>query len=94
MKNQPLWIALLSGGITTITTAIVTLVYPPNFISKTHQNYAIAYTAGITSFITTFSLSIITTQKLHSSINRLDNFEHTTYTSIPFLSTRRLQSGQ
>ncbi|MDJ0520258.1 MAG: methyl-accepting chemotaxis protein [Trichodesmium sp. MO_231.B1] len=74
MKNQALWIALLSGGITTITTAIVTLVYPPNFISKTHQNYAIAYTAGITSFITTFSLSIITTQKLRSSINRLDNY--------------------
>ncbi len=74
MKNQPLWIALLSGGITTIATAIVTLVYPPNFMSKTHQNYALACTAGITSFFTTFSLGMITAQKLRSSTNRLENY--------------------
>ncbi|MGD1716845.1 HAMP domain-containing protein [Dapis sp. BLCC M172] len=74
MKNQPLWIALLSGGITTIATAIFTLVYPPNFMSKTHQNYALAFTAGISSFFTTFSLGMITAQKLRSSTNRLENY--------------------
>ncbi|MGD1806373.1 HAMP domain-containing protein [Dapis sp. BLCC M126] len=74
MKNQPLWIALLSGGITTIVTAIVTLVYPPNLTIKTHHNYALACTAGITSFFTTFSLGMITAQKLRSSTNRLENY--------------------
>ncbi|MDY7007016.1 MAG: methyl-accepting chemotaxis protein [Cyanobacteriota bacterium] len=73
MKNKPLWIGLMSGGITAIATAIVTMVYSPTFLSKTHRNYAVAYTAGITSFITTFSLGIITAQKLHFSTNRLEN---------------------
>ncbi|NEQ74146.1 MAG: methyl-accepting chemotaxis protein [Okeania sp. SIO2C9] len=73
MKNKPLWIGLMSGGITAIATAIVTMVYSPTFLSKTHRNYAVACTAGITSFITTFSLGIITAQKLRFSTNRLEN---------------------
>ncbi|NET29199.1 methyl-accepting chemotaxis protein [Okeania sp. SIO1I7] len=73
MKNKPLWIGLMSGGITAIATAIVTIVYSPTFLSKTHRNYAVACTAGITSFITTFSLGIITAQKLRCSTNRLEN---------------------
>ncbi|NET45781.1 methyl-accepting chemotaxis protein [Okeania sp. SIO2B3] len=74
MNNKPLWIGLMSGGITAMATAIVTIVYSPTFLSKTHRNYAVACTAGITSFITTFSLGIITTQKLHFSTNRLENY--------------------
>ncbi|GGA10777.1 hypothetical protein [Okeania sp. KiyG1] len=63
----------MSGGITAIATAIVTMVYSPTFLNKTHRNYAVACTAGITSFITTFSLGIITAQKLRFSTNRLEN---------------------
>lgn len=74
MKNQPLWIGLVSGAITASATAIVTMIYPSNYLGKTHHNYTLALTAGITSFLTTFSLGMISAQKLCSSTNRLENY--------------------
>ncbi|MGB3513684.1 MAG: methyl-accepting chemotaxis protein [Microcoleaceae cyanobacterium] len=74
MNNQPFWTALLSGGITAIATAIVTIVTPATFLSKTQQNYIIASVAGITSFLATFSLGVIATQQLRSSTNQLGDY--------------------
>ena len=74
MNSQPFWIGLLSGGITAIATAIVTMVTSTTFLSKTQQNYIIASTAGITSFLTTFGLGMIATQSLRSSTNKLGDY--------------------
>ncbi|MGK7920752.1 MAG: hypothetical protein AB4080_12180 [Trichodesmium sp.] len=74
MNNQPLWISLVSGAITAIATAIVTMVNSHNSLSKTEHHYTVAYTAGITSFITTFSIGIINSQKLRSSTTRLGSY--------------------
>ncbi|MDJ0555965.1 MAG: methyl-accepting chemotaxis protein [Microcoleaceae cyanobacterium MO_207.B10] len=74
MKSQPFWIGLLSGGITAMVTATVTTVKAPNFISRTEQYYLIASTAGITSFLTTLSLSMIATRQLRSSTHKLGDY--------------------
>ncbi len=74
MKNRPLCVGVLNGLITAIATALVTMVYPPTFLNKTQQNYAIAFTAGLTSFLTTFTLGMITAQRFRSSTHRLGNY--------------------